>query len=376
MLWLKQSTAVTLKIGPFVDETDGKTAETGLTIAQADVRLSMNGGNIVQKNEGTSCTHDELGIYGCPIDTTDTGTLGRLQLWVHESGALPVWHEFMVVPANVWDSFFGAEHLDVNVVEIDDDATAADNLESALDNYSVTRGLAGTALPAAAADAAGGLPISDAGGLDLDTQIGTDIDAILVDTAEIGAAGAGLTAVPWNAAWDAEVQSEAADALTAYDPPTKAEMDTAHALLATEAKQDTIDTVVDAIKAKTDNLPADPADDSDIDAQLAAILADTNELQTDWADGGRLDLILDAITAQAGAGAITFTYTLTSSVDSTPVADADVWVTSDLAGSNVLASGTTDASGEVVFYLDAGTVYVWAQKSGWNFTNPDTETVA
>ena len=50
-----------------------------------------------------------------------------------------------------------------------------------------------TALPNAAADAAGGLPISDAGGLDLDTQIGTDIDAILVDTAEIGAAGAGLT---------------------------------------------------------------------------------------------------------------------------------------------------------------------------------------
>ena len=34
--------------------------------------------------------------------------------------------------------------------------------------YSATRGLVGTALPAAAADAAGGVPISDAGGLDLD----------------------------------------------------------------------------------------------------------------------------------------------------------------------------------------------------------------
>jgi hypothetical protein len=50
-----------------------------------------------------------------------------------------------------------------------------------------------TALPNAAADAAGGLPISDAGGLDLDARIGTDIPAILVDTAEIGAAGVGLT---------------------------------------------------------------------------------------------------------------------------------------------------------------------------------------
>lgn len=43
-----------------------------------------------------------------------------------------------------------------------------------------------TALPNAAADAAGGLPISDAGGLDLDAQIGTDIDSILADTGTDG----------------------------------------------------------------------------------------------------------------------------------------------------------------------------------------------
>lgn len=54
---------------------------------------------------------------------------------------------------------------------------------------------------------------------------------ILVDTAQIGAAGAGLTAIPWNASWDAEVQSECADALTAYDPPTKAELDSGLAAL-------------------------------------------------------------------------------------------------------------------------------------------------
>lgn len=51
--------------------------------------------------------------------------------------------------------------------------------------YSTTRGLAGTALPAAAADAAGGLPISDAGGLDLDAQIVTDIHAIITDVAAV-----------------------------------------------------------------------------------------------------------------------------------------------------------------------------------------------
>jgi hypothetical protein len=45
-----------------------------------------------------------------------------------------------------------------------------------------------------------------------------------------------LTAVPWNAAWDAEVQSEAADALNAYDPPTKAELDAAVDALPTAAE--------------------------------------------------------------------------------------------------------------------------------------------
>ena len=63
--------------------------------------------------------------------------------------------------------------------------------------------------------------------------------SILTDTAEIGAAGAGLTAVPWNAAWDAEVQSECADALNAYDPPTKAELDTAVANVSVDEIQAT-----------------------------------------------------------------------------------------------------------------------------------------
>lgn len=118
MIWLKQSTAVTVMIGPFIDDTDGKTAETGLTISQADVRLSKNAGNMAQKGDATSCTHDELGYYTCPLSTTDTNTLGVLRLMVHEGGALPVWQDYMVVPANVWDSYFGADKLQVHAAEI------------------------------------------------------------------------------------------------------------------------------------------------------------------------------------------------------------------------------------------------------------------
>lgn len=77
----------------------------------------------------------------------------------------------------------------------------------------------------------------------------------------------------------------------------------------------------------------------------------------------------------AGSGAITFTYTVTTD-GSTPIPDVDVWVTSDSAGTQILASGRTNQSGVATFYLDAGTVYIWCQKSGYNFSNPDTEVVA
>ena len=142
----------------------------------------------------------------------------------------------------------------------------------------------------------------------LDAAIGVIdgvVDAILLDTAEIGTAGAGLSAVPWNASWDAEVQSECTDALNAYDPPTKAEMDTlvgspagasvsadilaiktetANILTDTgttldtllntvDGKLDTIDTVVDAIKTKTDSLTFTVA--GEVDTNVESINAAT-----------------------------------------------------------------------------------------------------
>jgi hypothetical protein len=43
-----------------------------------------------------------------------------------------------------------------------------------------------------------------------------DFNTIIGYTDDIGVAGIGLTAIPWNVAWDAEVQSEAEEALTTY----------------------------------------------------------------------------------------------------------------------------------------------------------------
>jgi len=114
MLYLAQCSTCTVMIGPFVDDTDGATVETGLTIVQADVRLSKNGGNMAQKAEGTNATHDEVGVYACPLGSADTSDLGRLNLYVHQTGSLSVFHEYMVIPKQVHDSLvLGSDSLDV-----------------------------------------------------------------------------------------------------------------------------------------------------------------------------------------------------------------------------------------------------------------------
>ena len=118
MQLLRQGTAATVPMGPFLDEDDGKTAETGLTIAQADVRLSKMGTAYAQKNDATAASHMEGGDYGVVLDATDTDTVGRMRIRISKSGALPVWDDFLVVPANVYDAMTGADKLQVHVDEI------------------------------------------------------------------------------------------------------------------------------------------------------------------------------------------------------------------------------------------------------------------
>jgi hypothetical protein len=130
MRYLKQSTATTLLLGPFTDATDGVTAETALTISQSDVLLWKEGGTtLAQKNESTSCTHRSNGLYTCPVNTTDTNTLGTLVVSVAESGAGPIRQDYLVVPANWYDSnVLGTDLLQVDIEQIDGSATAATNL--------------------------------------------------------------------------------------------------------------------------------------------------------------------------------------------------------------------------------------------------------
>lgn len=169
-LWLKQSTATTIVLGPFLSDADGKTLQTALTIAQADVRLTKNAGSYAQKSDATSATHMENGYYSVPLNTTDTGTLGVLKVSVYKSGSLVVWENYHVVPANVWDSMFGASYLSVNMTQCGGGTVASG------------------AIPNVAAGSSGGLPTVDASNA-VKLQSGTGANQISLNSGLVTLAG-------------------------------------------------------------------------------------------------------------------------------------------------------------------------------------------
>ncbi len=83
---------------------------------------------------------------------------------------------------------------EIDVFSVSDDSAAANNLESACDNYSATRGLAGTALPAAAAEAAGGLYTRGAGAGQINQDANGRVDANIAAVSADGAAADNLEA--------------------------------------------------------------------------------------------------------------------------------------------------------------------------------------
>lgn len=92
-------------MGPFLDDTDGVTPETGLTVS---VKLAKAGGTKVARSSATAITHDSDGDYAVELNATDTDTLGRLRAYGYATGAMIVWEDFTILHANVYDVLFGS----------------------------------------------------------------------------------------------------------------------------------------------------------------------------------------------------------------------------------------------------------------------------
>lgn len=224
-------------------------------IAAGDIQISKDGGAFANVASLPTFTNNQLTIA---LSATELQAEQVTVRWVDQT-ATKEWDDDAAVLHTVGNASAMFEALPANVTQVDGSTTAAANLKLAADdNYTANRGLAGAALPNAAADAAGGLPVSDAGGL--------DIDAKLANTNEVTAARMA--------------------ALTDWIDGGR------------------LDLLLDAIKAVTDNLPdsgglttIDGKLDAIavyIDTEIAAILTDT---------GTTLDGKIDAISALLGSPA-------------------------------------------------------------------------
>jgi len=125
-----------------------------------------------------------------------------------------------------------------------------------------------------------------------------------------------------------------------------------------------VDGIVDAIKAQTDNLPADPAAVSDITALNDLSQSDIHTALDSYTNKDDWKAVFTP-----EAGAIRQEINIQDTSDQ-PVANASVWVSLTDVGGNVIISGVSDNFGTLVCYLTPGTYYLFAAKAGYNFDNP------
>lgn len=277
-----------ISFGPFLDKTDGVTEETGLVSAldhaSTGIKLSKNGGALTIRHATvTATTYDAYGMYRVTLDTTDTNSLGTLRVAFNEAATcLPVWQDFMVLPANIYDSLVGgSDLLDVSVTQILGTAVSTPATAGVLD---VNVKNAGNTAWASGAIVAGAIAT---GAITNAKFAAGAIDAAVIADGSID-----------NATFAADVGS------TAYATnkiALAADKAIANAALATAANlaivDDFLDTEIAAIKAKTDNLPAAPAAVGDIPTAVANAAQVRTNLTTEL---GRIDAAISSRSTYAG----------------------------------------------------------------------------
>jgi hypothetical protein len=292
-MFLKQSTAVVVNFGAFVDKTDGVTLETGLVSAldhaSTGIFLSKNGGALTIRHATvTATTYGAYGMYLVTLDTTDTNTLGSLRMSFSEAATcLPVWSDFQVVPANIYDSLVsGSDLVDVSMTQILGTAVSSPATAGILDvnlkniaNAAVSTSTAQLGVNAVQAGAtawgSGAITAASiASDAITDAKVAADVTIASVTgavgsvTGAVGSVTGAVGSVTGNVGGNVVGSVGSVTGLTAAD--------------------------VGAIKAKTDNLPSDPADQS-------LIMAGIDDLPTNAELATALGTADDAVLAAVAA---------------------------------------------------------------------------
>lgn len=315
MQHLRANTQVIVTVGPFVDVGDGFTPQVDIALAGDEAELMKHGGTVVVDISGNTwaAVANCRGYYSLTLTTTDTNTEGLLVVIVQDdSDCLPVKQEYMVLSAAAYDSLYVAKDagfMDVNVKTVgraDTQETEANNLESACANYSVTRGLTGTAVPAVAAEAAGGMYTRGAGAgqINQDANGRVDANVAAIETAD-------PTDTIRDSVVDDATRIDASElnTLSGHDPGAQLGTGTStHNAAGVKTAIEAGGSHLALIKAVTDVIP-DAGALTTIGSDTARLTAVRAAVLTDWIDAGRLDALLDGIKtvtdALPNAGALT-----------------------------------------------------------------------
>ncbi len=310
-VYLRQSTASQeVPLGHFVDDTDGKTAETALTIANTDIKVWKTGATTLANKNSGGATHISGGIYYAVLDATDTDTVGPLVLFVAVSGALAVRLECDVLPANVFDARYGSDLLQVDIAQF---GNSNGTFSSGRPEVNTTHA-AGTAWGSGAITAA---------------SIATDaITAAKIAADAIGASELAADAV-------AEIQS-GLSTLTQANIRTAVGLATANLDTQLTAIDDYVDTEVAAIKAQTDKLTFDGDNHIVADARKIS----TSSSAADNLEAGALGIVVG--TCSTGSTTTSIVTNLTEATDDHYNGRVIIFTSGALAGQ---ASDITDYNG-------------------------------
>lgn len=224
MRFLRQNTATRITVGPFLDVTNGYAAETGLTATNEALTFIVDTGGVPTlvidttatasggDNDMVHITNDNAGYYDLELTAAQTNYLGRAILTIqYDTDHRPVTHEFTILPANVYDSLIlgsATDYLqvdvtqllgtawltplnagtpDVNVRQISEDTSAADNMEKYFDGTGYNNTNNTVELSAAAVDAIWDESVAahttvDTYGSYIDTELTSVISGVLLGT--------------------------------------------------------------------------------------------------------------------------------------------------------------------------------------------------
>jgi hypothetical protein len=153
MRCLKTNTAVRLVVGPFVSITNGYTLKTGLTVTEIAMSLwhehddgsaptkTIDGVAFTVADGGTNDMRElASGYYDIEITAVQTNFVGRAKFQIYDIDKIvPYFEDWIVLPAQVFDSLLGTDLLDVNTAQINGQGqTAGDvvaNVSTILADY-------------------------------------------------------------------------------------------------------------------------------------------------------------------------------------------------------------------------------------------------